>query len=127
MALAQILPRFDVEPNLTTSLAAVFSARTGEQARAQALAEAEQRGIEKGLAAARAERREHGGGARRLRAADSRRAGALGRRRVRSSRRRVGTDADGPPKQAFRLGRGAAPPVIGAGLASKAVAELSGW
>ena len=55
MALAHILPRFDVEANPKNSLATVFSARTAEQARAQALAEAEQRGLEKGLAAARAE------------------------------------------------------------------------
>ena len=126
MALAQILPRFDVEPNLKTSLATVFSARTAEQARAHALAEAEQRGHEKGFAAARAELEATIAAER---ASFEQRVREERARWVAEEGERLSAGWDGMLQELeAKLSDAVAGlllPVIGAGLASKAVSELS--
>src|SRR4051812_9630949 len=55
MGLARILPRFDSVPDGVASLADILSVKPGEHGRVRALADAEESGFRKGLAAGRAE------------------------------------------------------------------------
>jgi len=127
MALARILPRFDLLPDGTASLAAIFSAKPGEHGRAKALADAEESGFRKGIAAGRAELD--------ARMAEERTAFA---ERLRSERARWIEEEAGAISAGWeetllalqaKLSEAVATlllPLIDTGLASKAVNELSG-